>query len=66
MLAWGRPIYRALGGTGGALDASLAYSRNVVFCRNVLLWSMNGLASAIRGTGNMLVPALVICVGVSS
>ena len=63
MLAWGRPIYRALGGTGGALDASLAYS-NVVFCGNVLLWSMNGLASAIRGTGNMLVPALVICVGV--
>src|ERR1700688_1373222 len=25
---------------------------------------MNGLASAIRGTGNMLVPALVICGGV--
>ncbi len=28
------------------------------------VWVMNGLASAIRGTGNMLVPAIVICVGV--
>jgi putative MATE family efflux protein len=63
MLAFGRPIYRALGGAGGELDAALAYS-NVVFAGNVLLWTMNGLASAIRGTGNMLVPASVICVGV--
>jgi putative MATE family efflux protein len=63
MLAFGRPIYRALGGAGGELEAALAYS-NVVFAGNVLLWTMNGLTSAIRGTGNMLVPALVICVGV--
>jgi putative MATE family efflux protein len=63
MLAWGRPIYRALGGAGGELDAALAYS-NVVFAGNILLWTMNGLASAIRGTGNMLVPALVTCIGV--
>ena len=63
MLAFGRPIYRALGGEGGELDAALSYS-NVVFAGNVLLWVMNGLASVIRGTGNMLVPALVICIGV--
>ena len=63
MLAFGRPIYRALGGEGGELDAALTYS-NVVFAGNVLLWTMNGLASAVRGTGNMLVPAAVICVGV--
>jgi len=63
MLAFGRPIYRALGGAGGELEAALLYS-NVVFAGNVLLWVMNGLASAIRGTGNMLVPAVVICVGV--
>ena len=63
MLAFGAPIYRALGGEGGALEAALIYS-NVVFAGNVLLWLMNGLASVIRGTGNMLVPALVICVGV--
>ena len=63
MLAFGRPIYRALGGTGGELEAALIYS-NVVFAGNVLLWVMNGLASAIRGTANMMVPAVVICVGV--
>ena len=63
MLAFGRPIYRALGGEGGELEAALTYS-NIVFAGNVLLWTMNGLSSAIRGTGNMLVPALVICVGV--
>jgi putative MATE family efflux protein len=63
MLAFGRPIYRALGGTGGELEAALTYS-NVVFAGNVLLWLLNGLASVIRGTGNMLVPASVICAGV--
>jgi MATE family, multidrug efflux pump len=63
MLAFGRPIYRFLGGSGGELEAALAYS-NVVFAGNVLLWLMNGLASVVRGTGNMLVPALVICIGV--
>jgi putative MATE family efflux protein len=64
MLAFGRPIYQALGGGGPELDAALTYS-NVVFAGNILLWVMNALASAIRGTGNMLVPALVTCVGVA-
>src|SRR5205807_1916130 len=45
------------------LQAALAYS-NVVFAGNVLLWFMNALASVIRGTGNMLVPAMVISAGV--
>ena len=63
MLLFGRPIYQALGGRGGELEAALRYS-NVVFAGNVLLWAMNALASAVRGTGNMWVPALVSCVGV--
>jgi putative MATE family efflux protein len=63
MLAFGRPIYRALGGEGGELDAAVSYS-NVVFAGNVLLWVMNGLANVVRGTGNMLVPASVVCAGV--
>ena len=63
MLAFGEPIYRALGGQGGELKAALIYS-NVVFAGNVLVWLMNGLANVIRGTGNMLMPALVIVVGV--
>jgi len=63
MLAFGEPIYRFLGGNGGELQAALTYS-NIVFAGNVLLWTMNGLASVVRGTGNMLVPALLICGGV--
>jgi putative MATE family efflux protein len=63
MLAFGRPIYGIMGGKSGDLDAALAYS-NVVFAGNVFLWLMNGLANVIRGTGNMIVPALVTCGGV--
>jgi putative MATE family efflux protein len=62
VLIFGRPLYAAMGGQGASLDAALTYS-NIVFGGNVLLWVMNGLASVIRGTGNMLFPALVICVG---
>ena len=62
-LAFGRPIYAAMGGQGGSLEAALAYS-NVVFAGNVLVWVMNALASVIRGTGNMLVPSLAVCLGV--
>ena len=36
-LLWGRPIYAAMGGEGGSLEAALAYS-NVVFVGNVLVW----------------------------
>src|SRR3954467_12018873 len=62
VLTFGRPLYALLGGQGASLEAALIYS-NVVFGGNVLLWVMNGLASVIRGTGNMLFPALVICAG---
>ncbi|MEN3375107.1 MAG: hypothetical protein V7604_462 [Hyphomicrobiales bacterium] len=62
VLIFGRPLYAAMGGEGGSLEAALTYS-NIVFGGNILLWVMNGLASVIRGTGNMLFPALVICVG---
>lgn len=63
-LAAGRPIYALLGGSGGELEAALTYS-NVVFAGNALAWTMNGLASVVRGTGNMLVPALITCIGVA-
>jgi len=63
VLAFGSPLYAALGGRGRSLQAALLYS-NVVFAGNVLLWVMNALASVIRGTGNMLVPALVIVGGI--
>ena len=63
MLIFGPSIYRALGGTGGELQTALSYS-NVVFAGNILLWLMNALASVIRGTGNMFVPAMVVSAGV--
>lgn len=62
-LTFGRPIYRLLGGSGPELEAALTYS-NTVFVGNVFVWLMNGLASVIRGTGNMFFPAAVTCVGV--
>lgn len=63
MLIFGRPIYQLTGGRGGELEAALIYS-NVIFAGNTLFWIMNALMSVIRGTGNMLVPALVSCGGV--
>ncbi|WP_206955694.1 MATE family efflux transporter [Trinickia acidisoli] len=61
-LAAARWLYPLLGGKGASLHAALAYS-NVIFCGITLMWVMNAFASAIRGTGNMLVPGLVICGG---
>jgi putative MATE family efflux protein len=61
-LLWGRQIYGVLGGQGGELSAALQYS-NVVFATSVFIWLLNGLASVIRGTGNMFFPAVVICIG---
>ncbi len=64
VLTFGRPLYRVLGGQGGSLESALLYS-NVVFAATPIVWLMNGLASIIRGTGNMMVPALAVCVGVA-
>jgi putative MATE family efflux protein len=60
---WGGPaLYRAMGGTGGTLTAALAYSR-VVFAGALSFWLLNTLASIVRGTGNMLLPASVVLGG---
>jgi putative MATE family efflux protein len=63
LLAGGRWLYTAMGGSGAALAAALTYSR-VVFAGAVLVWLFNSLANVIRGTGNMAFPALVTCSGV--
>ncbi len=62
LLLGGPALYRLLGAGSGALHAALIYS-NIVFGGAILQWLFNGLASIIRGTGNMLVPAAVICGG---
>jgi putative MATE family efflux protein len=61
-LAGGPPLYRALGGGGGALAAALTYS-NIVFLGAVPLWIVALLAAALRGSGNVNVPAIVILIG---
>ena len=63
VIGLGPSLYRSLGGRDESLVAALTYS-NVVFAGTPLVWLMNALASVIRGTGNMLVPALAVCVGV--
>jgi putative MATE family efflux protein len=55
-------LYAAMGGQGGSLAAALIYS-NVVFAGAIPLWLYNSLAAAIRGTGNMFVPAAVTAIG---
>jgi putative MATE family efflux protein len=59
----GRSLYAAMGGDGASLEAAMIYS-HVVFAGAILVWLFNSLANIIRGTGNMLVPALVTCAGV--
>lgn len=60
ILIFGRQLFQATGGRDGALEAALTYA-GVLFAGNTLFWIMNALMSVIRGTGNMLVPALVSC-----
>jgi putative MATE family efflux protein len=63
VLGGGRWLYAAMGGSGRALSAALSYS-DWIFAGAVLVWLFNSLAAIVRGTGNMLLPALVTCVGV--
>ncbi len=62
MLTLGRTLYVAMGGQGASLVAALTYS-NVIFSGALLLWLFNSLAAVIRGTGDMALPAWVICGG---
>ncbi len=61
ILAVGPAIYRLLGGKESVLQEALAYS-NIVFAGAVLVWLANTLASILRGSGNMLVPAVALAV----
>jgi putative MATE family efflux protein len=61
-LVGGPPLYRAMGGEGGVLQAAITYS-NVVFGGALTVWLLNTLASIVRGTGNMLLPAMVVIGG---
>ncbi|GES45959.1 MATE family efflux transporter [Rhizobium dioscoreae] len=58
----GSKLYLALGGTGAALHSALVYS-NFIFLAAVPIWIVNLLSAALRGIGNVRVPALVTFVG---
>ncbi len=59
LLGFGRAVFAAMGGTGAALSAALAYS-NVLFGGAIVIWSANVLAAVVRGAGNMLLPSLML------
>ena len=60
---WGGPVlYRALGGRADALDAAVKYS-NYLFAGAIAVWIVNLQAAALRGSGNVRVPAMVTLVG---
>jgi putative MATE family efflux protein len=56
VLAGGPHLYRAMGGTGGTLDAARAYS-TAVFGGALAPWLLNIASNVVRGTGNMALPA---------
>ncbi|WP_316214529.1 MATE family efflux transporter [Bradyrhizobium sp. SZCCHNR2035] len=58
----GPALYHALGGRAGALDAALKYS-NYLFAGAIPVWIVNLQAAALRGSGNVRVPALVTLIG---
>ncbi len=61
-LAGGPVLFKALGGGGEALASALVYS-NLVFGVAIPIWISNLLASALRGAGNVKVPAALTAAG---
>jgi putative MATE family efflux protein len=59
LLAGGGPLYRLLGGAGGALAQALAYS-DVLFGGAVLVWLANTFAASLRGGGSTAIPAAAL------
>jgi putative MATE family efflux protein len=57
----GPAIYALLGGRDGVLAEALTYS-NVVFFGAPSIWLANTFASILRGTGNMVVPSVVLLI----
>jgi putative MATE family efflux protein len=59
ILVFGEAIYHLLGGRDETLASALRYS-HIVFGGAVAVWLANTLSSVLRGTGNMLTPALTL------
>ena len=57
-LLGGPALYHALGGREASLEAALKYS-NILFSGSIAVWIVNLLVSALRGSGNVKVPAMI-------
>jgi putative MATE family efflux protein len=62
--ALGPKLYALLGGQGESLQQAVLYS-NILFGGAVAAWTLMLLQSALRGVGNVKVPALVVASGVT-
>ncbi len=58
-VGFARPLYEALGASGAVLEAAIAYS-NVLFLGAAVMWVFHLLAAAVRGAGNMILPAALL------
>jgi putative MATE family efflux protein len=61
LIPWlaGPALYRSLGAQGQALENALLYS-NLVFAASIPMWVASLLSAALRGAGNVRVPARVV------
>ena len=61
---FGQDLFAALGGSGAVLDQALAFA-NTAAWGIPAIWLANTLASMLRGSGNMAVPAnILLCAGI--
>jgi putative MATE family efflux protein len=63
LLLGGPAIYKGLGGSGNALHQAVLYS-NILFAGAIPAWMLTLLQAALRGAGNVKVPALIMLGGV--
>ena len=59
VLLGGEALFRAMGGADDTVAAALTYA-HIVFLGTLTPWLFNTLASIVRGTGNMTLPATAI------
>lgn len=64
LLLAGPVLYRSLGGSGASLELAVLYS-NILFCGAIPSWILTLLQAALRGAGNVKVPALIMLGGVA-
>jgi len=63
VILWiGPHFYAGMGEQGASLSAALTYS-HLIFSGAILIWTFNLMLAAVRGTGNMTLPMVVVCGG---